>query len=647
MKLFRLFITITALLVFLLPSFAQEEASDEYTVKLVYFYPKDKQPRENTDARLDKTIKRVQKFYADQMESHGYGRKTFRFATDANGNAVVHQIMGRKDAAHYKKSISRCFGEFANRIQTRKTILLVFIDHVGYGAGVAYSNKRILVPGAPFWGTVGHELGHTFVLPHDFRGGRYIMSYNPPDMLSKCAAQWLDLNPYFNGGKISEVENRVKIERLPSIAYPPENLHLYFKLTDPDGLYYLMFLHLYTMMHSCKTLSGEQAIVKIDTATISGKDRVNIRTVDRNGNARYAGWFKYGHIEPYMVLDISPGGSGVDDGLIGYWTFDEAAGKYAFDVSGNGGYARLSDGASFEFNDGKIGGVLRLQDGKGNATVRKGGEVLNGLDAFSLCLWVKSNNTHTDKGFINGRTPNNKDDIFGFRYDKDGYSGGKDNVIKAGITTTEGTHALESSGNVQTKEWQHLAFTWRSGEPMKLYINGALDTPSFIQPAISGTLSNVDKLVIGRGGKDKNSAWRGLIDDVRLYNRVLNDKEIRDMAFIESGKNVSHGVALTGMCNVTPETIKADADIEYILTVTNTGNVQDRIKLAISEGADVALSPTSVLLAPGASKKVTLVVSGVVRATAGNYVAKVIATSEGDSTKTAQITTRMTILPKR
>ena len=638
-------ITIVVLLTltFMLPSFAQEKTSDEYTVKLVYFYPKDTQPRENINEKTDKVIKRVQKFYADQMENHGYGRKTFRFATDANGNAVVHHVIGKRDAKDYRKNLARCFGEFANRIQTRNTILLVFIDHVGFGAGVAYSNKRILVPGAPFWGTVGHELGHTFVLPHDFRGGKYIMSYSGVKMISKCAAQWLDLNPYFNGGKISEVENGVKIEMLPSIAYPPENLHLFFKLTDPDGLYHLRFLHLHTIMHSCETLSGEQATVKFDTATVEGSKRVNIQTVDRNGNARYAGWHKYGDIEPNTVLDISPSGSGTSNGLIGYWTFDEASGKYAFDGSGNSRYAQLNKGAALEFNGGKIGGALRLDEGKRSATVANGGDLINGLDAFSLCLWVKSNNIQTDSGFINGRNPNDKDDFFGFRYDKDGYSGGQDNVIKAGITTTEGTHAFESSGNVQTTDWQHLTFTWRSGEPMKLYINGKLNTPSWIQPAISGTLSNVDKLLIGRGGKDRNRGWAGLIDDVRLYNRVLNDKEIRALAFIENGNNASHGVVLTGMCDLTSETIQADANIKYILTVTNTGNVQDTIKLATSGDTDVTLSLTKVSLAPGVSSKVALVVPGSMQKTAGDCVVKVTATSEGDSTKTAQITTTTSI----
>ncbi len=87
-------VTIVTLLTltFILPSFSQEKTSDAYTVKLIYFYPKDTQPRENINEKTDNVIKRVQKFYADQMENHGYGRKTFRFATDANGNAVVHHV---------------------------------------------------------------------------------------------------------------------------------------------------------------------------------------------------------------------------------------------------------------------------------------------------------------------------------------------------------------------------------------------------------------------------------------------------------------------------------------------------------------------------------------------------------------------------
>ena len=240
-----------------------------------------------------------------------------------------------------------------------------------------------------------------------------------------------------------------------------------------------------------------------------------------------------------------------------------------------------------------------------------------------------------------------KMNFFGFRYDKDGWGGGENNVIKAGITTTSGSHALESSGNVQTKEWQHLAFTWRSGEPMKLYINGVLDNPSFIQPAISGTLSNVDKLVIGRGCKDRSRGWDGLIDDVRLYNKVLSAREIAKLPRVNNREASAHGVALTGVVNLTPEAIDTGSGIQYVFTVTNTGTTNDTMKLTTSGNVTATLSETSVSLDPGASTTVRLTVPTTSVAIAGEYRVDVTATSQGDTTKTAQLTARITIRERR
>ncbi len=122
-----------------------------------------------------------------------------------------------------------------------------------------------------------------------------------------------------------------------------------------------------------------------------------------------------------------------------------------------------------------------------------------------------------------------------------------------------------------------------------------------------------------------------------------------------------YSVAIGSVCNLTPEISNASADIEYILTVMNTGNTKDTIKLATSGNTtylrskkefdygdlltDTTLSPVSVSLAPGASSKVALVVPGFVRATAGDYAVKVTAASENDNTKTAQIITTATIKP--
>ena len=61
-------------------------------VRLIYFLPKGKEPSPNITQKIDKTIRKVQKHYADEMERHGFGRKTFTFETDQNGKAKIYQI---------------------------------------------------------------------------------------------------------------------------------------------------------------------------------------------------------------------------------------------------------------------------------------------------------------------------------------------------------------------------------------------------------------------------------------------------------------------------------------------------------------------------------------------------------------------------
>ncbi len=106
-----------------------------------------------------------------------------------------------------------------------------------------------------------------------------------------------------------------------------------------------------------------------------------------------------------------------------------------------------------------------------------------------------------------------------------------------------------------------------------------------------------------------------------------------------------YGVTLTGIGDLTTETTDAGGGVKYILRVTNTGNTSDTVSLAVSGDAKATLNKTSVPLAAGASENVILTITGSSLATAGDYAAKVTATSQGDNAKTAEITTTTTILP--
>lgn len=194
------------------------------------------------------------------------------------------------------------------------------------------------------------------------------------------------------------------------------------------------------------------------------------------------------------------------------------------DSSGNGNFAVLCNGPAWRPAGGKTDGALEFDGVDDKTEDTDAGSYLNGLSAITISLWVKSDITSENRGILFVREPAGNDEYLGIRYDESGIFGGGVNGIKASIRTTSGYTQIESSSNVQTTGWQHLALSWETGSRLKLYINGQLDTLRYDKGPLAGTVSGVQKLMFGRGSK--GSYWNGLIDDVRIYNCVLDVNDI-------------------------------------------------------------------------------------------------------------------------
>ena len=222
----------------------------------------------------------------------------------------------------------------------------------------------------------------------------------------------------------------------------------------------------------------------------------------------------------------------LQDGLVVYYPFDESNGTTASDTSKNKNDAELLGSASWEPNGGKIDGALRLDGTGSSAEDDDGADYINGLEAFSVSVWVKSDAIPHNRGIFIAKDPAGGDDTFTLRYDSAGFKvPAATSLIKAGFTTTSGGIQYESADNLQSAEWQHLALTWSSGDSVALYIDAELDDPQYNADVRTGTISGATKFIIGRGGKDNGgTSWTGLIDDVRIYDRVLDDKEIAELA---------------------------------------------------------------------------------------------------------------------
>ncbi len=216
------------------------------------------------------------------------------------------------------------------------------------------------------------------------------------------------------------------------------------------------------------------------------------------------------------------------DSLVIY-KLNSGAGTVAVDSAGNG-HDGVINGA--EWQPGGFNGKGYALSFQGGTTVEDAdaGDYLNGLDATTVAIWIKSNATNSDRGFVTGVPPAGQDRVFTMRYDSSGASFGGTSLVKMGIQSTGGDQQIESSSNIQTTEWQHLAMTWESGGEIRFYVNGVEDeVAGRNNPNNTGETSEITTLIIGKGGKDASNGWDGLIDEVRIFDTALTAEEIQQI----------------------------------------------------------------------------------------------------------------------
>jgi hypothetical protein len=80
------------------------------------------------------------------------------------------------------------------------------------------------------------------------------------------------------------------------------------------------------------------------------------------------------------------------------------------------------------------------------------------------------------------------------------------------------------SGHID-KQWHHMALTKDNNE-LKFYIDGVLVGTS-PTPAVTGPFQNLNKYILGHA---YDIMWKGSLDDLRFYKRVLTAAEINTLS---------------------------------------------------------------------------------------------------------------------
>lgn len=158
--------------------------------------------------------------------------------------------------------------------------------------------------------------------------------------------------------------------------------------------------------------------------------------------------------------------------------------------------------------------------------------------AFSISVWVlpDMNNTWPAQGIVIKAPPNSDFTLSAWNYgvyvlSYKAMSGYAYNHILNGTTSF-----------VQNLCWYNIISTYNNGV-WNIYVNGRLESSNTAQTNFI-LQDGFSRIAFGKKGESFGDWYKGKMDDVRIYNRVLTQDEIDSLSFNGSGTRVSPDIAI-------------------------------------------------------------------------------------------------------
>ena len=301
---------------------ADTNVGEPRTVRMIYFLPNDRPLRREVVDSMKVVIRQIQTFFAEQIQAHGYGERTFRIETDARGEPRVHRVDADHPDAHYLGNTEE-ISEVERGFDLSSNVYLIVTDNSSNAAGRAMGlgglrgkgGGWVLVPGGFEYSTVAHELGHAFELEHDFRDDNFIMSYGHRGVsLSACAAEFLAVHPYFNPDIPIEEGSPPDIRLLSPTGYPAgsRRVSVQLELSDSDGLYQVI-LYGWGGLVACQLIGGKKdAVVSFEYEGAYGSSDgfrslldepthpLSVNVIDIKGDVNGT-FFTYEEASPHLI----------------------------------------------------------------------------------------------------------------------------------------------------------------------------------------------------------------------------------------------------------------------------------------------------------------------------------------------------------
>ena len=315
------------------PQHLEHSTTPADTVRIIYLQSEGGKVPPNITKKLDKSIRKVQQFYADEMERHGFGRKTFTFETDESGKAKIYLLEEQKKQQIPDFDVSNDiwlavveeWADFPRGAFHGQNLGFAYPTSDGMTSknniwkdmirGLAHG-KLALIPtanGELDWKVTAYELKYAFasmtyglqhtLLYQDELSAlkRFLMRANGKKpwgkswvQLSKCEAEWLNKSRFFNPNQpFFDRSPRIDLNVSPVDAIGSRRFQ--FEVTDEDGIHQVQ-LFVSKRIRSrgmswtkefheeCRLLNGEKAATVEFEITDTAVNEVRLRIIDMFGN---------------------------------------------------------------------------------------------------------------------------------------------------------------------------------------------------------------------------------------------------------------------------------------------------------------------------------------------------------------------------
>jgi len=224
-----------------------------------------------------------------------------------------------------------------------------------------------------------------------------------------------------------------------------------------------------------------------------------------------------------VAAEGSSGTLDKDPNLAAWWKLDETSGEAASDSSGHKHKGTAKGGVSFEKDSvtGKAGKALKF-DGEDDYIEVTGYKGIAGTRPRTVTAWIR---TESSKGDIIswGTDDYGKMFMLGF--------------IRGRVGIRPNGGYLYMNDPVHDDEWHHVAVVVEEADLPNLYDNVKLYKDGI--PAVIHDIGLLDLWPIDTGNELDvriGQKFKGLIDDIRIYDRPLSEDEMKVLFALQSDR---------------------------------------------------------------------------------------------------------------